>query len=178
MLERSGHALLRVLDGLYRAGAVLAAISLVMILVIIVAQMGARWLGITFPGAANYAGYAMASASFLAFAHALKSGTHIRVGLLLNLAGRHVRWVEAWCLAIGSALGWYLTWYAVKAVYWSRKLHDISQGQDQTPLWIPQSAMAAGAALLAIALTESFFRVLVTGRTGIAAGTGEQSHAE
>jgi len=32
--------------------------------------------------------------------------------------------------------------------------------------------------LLAIALTESFFRVIVTGRTGISAGTGEQSHAE
>ena len=92
--------------------------------------------------------------------------------------GRHRRWLEIWCFGIGSALTWYLSYYAIKAVYWSRKLNDISQGQDATPLWIPQMAMAAGAVLLAIAMTDHLVRVLVLGSSGIVADTVEQSHGE
>ena len=60
-----------VLDGIYFGAGVLAALCLVAILVLIVLQMLARWTGEVFPGAPDYAGYAMAAASFLAFAHAL-----------------------------------------------------------------------------------------------------------
>jgi TRAP-type C4-dicarboxylate transport system permease small subunit len=173
-----GRGLRRLLDGLYFAGGVLAALCLVSILVIIVAQMVARWTGLTFPGAASYAGYAMAGASFLAFAHALNRGAHIRVSLLLAALGRHARWLEVWCFGIGAALAWFLARYAIKAVYWSWKLKDVSQGQDATPLWIPQLAMATGAVLLAIALTDHLLRVLFTGDAGIKADTVEQSHGE
>lgn len=166
------------LDGLYLAGGILAAACLVSILVIIVAQMVARWSGLTFPGATSYAGYSMAGASFLAFAHALNRGAHIRVSLLLSALGRHARWLEVWCFGIGAALGWFLAHYAIKAVYWSWKLNDVSQGQDATPLWIPQSLMAAGAVLLAIALTDHFVRVLFTGSSGVKTDTVDQSHAE
>ena len=61
--------LCRFLDGLYTAGGVLASLFLIAILVLIVAQMLARWTSTTFSGAPNYAGYCMAAASFLAFAH-------------------------------------------------------------------------------------------------------------
>lgn len=173
-----GRGLRRLLDGLYLAGGMIAALALVSILAIIVAQMIARWTGLIFPGAASYAGYAMATASFFAFAHALNRGAHIRVSILLNALGRHRRWLEIWCFGVGAALTWYLAYYAIKAVYWSHKLHDISQGQDATPLWIPQSAMAAGAVLLAIAMTDHLVRVLVLGSSGIVADTVEQSHGE
>ena len=173
-----GRGLRRLLDGLYLAGGMFAALALVSILAIIVAQMVARWTGLIFPGAASYAGYAMASASFFAFAHALNRGAHIRVSILLNALGSRRRWLEVWCFGIGAALTWYLSYYAIKAVYWSHKLHDVSQGQDATPLWIPQSAMAAGAVLLAIAMTDHLVRVLVLGSSGIIADTVEQSHGE
>lgn len=173
-----GRGLRRLLDGLYLAGGMIAALALVSILAIIVAQMIARWTGVLFPGAANYAGYAMASASFFAFAHALGRGAHIRVSILLNALGRHRRWLEVWCFAIGAALAWYLARYAIKAVYWSWKLNDVSQGQDATPLWIPQTAMAVGAVLLAIAMTDHLVRVLFLGSSGIVSDTVEQSHGE
>ncbi|WP_186394137.1 MULTISPECIES: TRAP transporter small permease [unclassified Stappia] len=173
-----GRGLRRLLDGLYFAGGMIAALALVSILAIIVAQMIARWTGVLFPGAANYAGYAMASASFFAFAHALGRGAHIRVSILLNALGRHRRWLEVWCFAIGAALAWYLARYAIKAVYWSWKLNDVSQGQDATPLWIPQTAMAVGAVLLAIAMTDHLVRVLFLGSSGIVSDTVEQSHGE
>ena len=85
-----GMAVLRglrsVLDFIYLAAGVLAALSLIAILLLIVVQMLARWTGEVFPGAPDYAGYAMAAASFLAFANALNRGSHIRVSILLNAA--------------------------------------------------------------------------------------------
>ena len=170
-------ALRRALDALYGAGAALAGLCLVAMLGLIVAQMVARWTGETLRGASDYAGYCMAAASFLAFAHALNRGSHIRVGLLLGALGpapdpdgrttRARGALEAACLAAGAAVSVYLAFYAIRAVRWSWKFGDVSQGQDATPLWIPQSAMAAGAVLLAIAFVDNLVVRLATGRDRI-----------
>ncbi len=117
----------------------------------------------TFPGGTNYAGYFMAAASFLAFAYTLNNGNHIRVNLLLGLMGKHRRWGEVWCFAVASALAIYWARYAIKTTYWSYKLNDISQGQDATPMWIPQSAMAFGTVVFAIALVDNLVRVTLVG---------------
>lgn len=157
-------ALRKGLDGLYLASGVLASLCLIAILLLIVVQMLARWTGEVFPGAPDYAGYAMAAASFLAFANALNKGSHIRVSLLLNhLPERARRWMEIWCFGIGAAVMWYFVWYARKFVYWSWKFNDISQGQDKTPLWIPQMALFIGAVIFAIALTDHLINLIVRG---------------
>ncbi|MEM1268311.1 MAG: TRAP transporter small permease [Pseudomonadota bacterium] len=155
----------RALDALYYGAGVLAALCLISILTLIVLQMLARWTGEVFPGAPDYAGYAMAAASFLAFAHALNRGAHIRVSIVLNaLPDGARRWLEVWCFAIGTAVAWYFVWFGTKFVYWSWKFGDISQGQDATPLWIPQAVMLAGAVILAIALTDSLIGLITGGR--------------
>ncbi len=164
---RLAGSLFRFLDGLYFCSAVLAAIFLIALLVIIVLQMAARWSGMVFPGSTDYAGYCMAAASFLAFAHAFNRGAHVRVNLLLSALGPYRHYVEIWCFAVASALGCYFAWYAVRAVYWSYRLHDISQGQDATPLWIPQLAMAAGTILLAVAIMDHLARLILTRDHGI-----------
>ena len=66
--------------------AAIAALFLILLLLVIVAQMAARWTGQQFPGSTDYAGYCMAAASFLALAHTLNRGAHIRVALLLSQA--------------------------------------------------------------------------------------------
>lgn len=168
-----------ILDRIYFACGVIAALNLIVILVLIVIQMLARWTGEVFPGAPDYAGYCMAAASFYAFAYALNRGAHIRVGILLNAVGAGTRrWLEAWCFAIGAALGWYFVWYAAKAAYWSWKFHDISQGQDATPIWIPQTSMVVGGVIFAIALTDHLIHVLVSGDHRITADTVDQSDGE
>lgn len=168
----------RFLDALYDGAAVLAALCLLAMLVVIVLQMVARWTGRPFPGSSEYAGYLMAASSFLAFAHALNRGAHIRVTLLFNAFSGGRRWLELWSLAISAAASCYLAYYAVKLVYWSRKLHDISQGQDATPLWFAQVPMAVGAVLLAICLLDNLATILVRGRDNIRLENLEQSHAE
>ncbi len=154
------RAIRRALDLLYVACGMTAAVFLVLVLAIIVLQMAARWTGQTFPGSSNYAGYAMAAASFLALAYTLNHGAHIRVSLLLSKLGRWRRLGELWCFGVGTALAGYFAYYAIKATYLSYTLNDISQGQDATPIWIPQIAMAAGTTVFAIAMFDQFVRLL------------------
>jgi TRAP-type C4-dicarboxylate transport system permease small subunit len=168
------HPLRSFLDGLYLICGYIAAIFLLILITIIVAQMVARWSGNVFPGSTDYAGYCMAGASFFAMAYALNNGAHIRVTLLLGQLGRFRKFGEIWCFGLGAFFASYFAFYAIKATYWSYKLHDISQGQDATPVWIPQIAMAVGISILAICLIDHFIRIVVFGLTDI----GEESIAD
>jgi len=157
----------RFLDRLYLISGVIGALFLIAILLLILIQMLARWTGEVFPGAPDYAGYCMAAASFFAFAYALNRGAHIRVSILLSALGRHRRWGEIWCFFMGAILSTYFAFYAVKATYWSKLLNDISQGQDATPIWIPQIAMSVGSVLLAICFWDNLCRLIFTGKDAI-----------
>ena len=148
------------LDRLYRLSGAVAGCCLLALLTVIVVQMATRWSGLSFPGSTNYAGYLMAAASFFALGYALGHGSHIRVNLLLLRLGRFRRHGEIWCLVVGSGLSLYFACYAIKANYLSWRLNDISQGQDATPLWVPQLVMSAGTVILAIAMFDHLVRAL------------------
>ena len=172
------RAIRRALDAIYRAAGVLSAACLLAILVVIVMQMAARWFGVAFPGSSEYAGYLMASASFLAFAYALNSGTHIRVSLLLTALGRWRFLGEMWAMVIATAASCYLAWNAVRTTYWSHKLHDVSQGQDATPIWIVQIPMAIGAVLLAVCFVDNLITLILTRRDNIGTDIVGESRGE
>ena len=167
------------LDFIYFASGALATVSLVAILLLIVVQMIARWTGEVFPGAASYAGYAMAAASFLAFANALNRGAHIRVSILLNaLPKGPKRLLEIWCFGLAAVIAWYFTYYAYWFVYWSWKFNEISQSQDATALWIPQSVMVVGGGILAIALTDNLLQLVIKGNHRLTRDLVDQSFGE
>ncbi|WP_306046647.1 TRAP transporter small permease [Nioella sp. MMSF_3534] len=169
----------RLLDGLYKGSGVLAALCLVTILLLIVAQMVARWTGELFPGAPNYAGYVMAAASFLAFASALNGGAHIRVSILLNAVPVRIKWLlEIWCFGVATAISAYFVYYAYWFVYWSWKFNEVSQAQDATPLWIPQSVMVIGGAILTIAFLDNLISVLFKGESRLGSNIVDQSFGE
>jgi len=163
LLPMKAHPLRRALDGVYYAAGMLAAVFLLALLSIIVLQMAARWTGQVFPGSTNYAGYCMAAMSFLALAYALNHGAHIRVRLLLTRLGRFRRLGELWCYGIGGALSVYFCYYAIKATYWSHLLNDVSQGQDATPMWVPQLSMAIGTLIFALSMVDRFVSILLFG---------------
>ncbi|MEL6572110.1 MAG: TRAP transporter small permease subunit [Pseudomonadota bacterium] len=168
----------RFLDFLYGLSGVCAALCLIAILGLIVLQMLARWTGEVFPGAPNYAGYAMAAASFFAFANALGRGAHIRVSILLNAVPAKIKFVmELWCFVIGSAIAAYFTYYAYEFVYFSWRFNEVSQGQDAIHLWIPQSVMIIGGALLTICLLDNLLHLILRGEHRVIRDTVE-SHAE
>lgn len=146
---------------LYRLCGALAAFCLAMIGVLIALSIANRLLALGLGGLANYAGYCMAAASFLALAYTFAHGGHIRVTLVLNhLPAAARRPLEVFCLLVAAGLAGYLAWYAVRMVRVSEMIRDISQGPDATPLWIPQLSMAVGSAVLALAIAERLLLVL------------------
>ncbi|HEX3097738.1 MAG TPA: hypothetical protein VHQ02_08475, partial [Usitatibacter sp.] len=49
---------------------------------------------------------------------------------------------------------------SVRLAWQSHAFNDISQGNDATPLWIPQLAMAAGAIVLLVAMVDDLVLLL------------------
>jgi TRAP-type C4-dicarboxylate transport system permease small subunit len=153
------------LDRLYSAAAALAALCLIGLLMMVLLSIVGRLAGFYVPGTDAYAGYLMAGAGFLALAHTLKRGEHIRVTVLVaHLSGRARHALMIWSLAVATVLAAVLAWFAVRLAVLSWQFHDISTGNDATPLWLPQSAMAAGAVLLAIAVADELWQQAVQGR--------------
>ena len=147
----------RVLDALYNAAAYLAAFFLVMTLVWVCVGIAGRFLSFYVRGTDAYAGYAMAACGFLALAHTLKKGEHIRVELFLQKAGVKVgRALQLWSHGAATLLAALFAGYSVKLAWQSYALNDVSTANDATPLWIPQIAMAAGATVLLIAFVDEF----------------------
>jgi TRAP-type C4-dicarboxylate transport system permease small subunit len=147
----------RLLDFLYDACAWLAALAMVGVLLMVLLSIMSRQVGFHVPGTDAYAGYAMAAAGFLALAHTLKRNEHIRVTLLLGrLHGRARRRLELWALSAGVLLAGLFAFYGVRLAWVSRALNDISTGNDATPLWIPQLAMALGTVMLLVALIDEW----------------------
>jgi TRAP-type C4-dicarboxylate transport system permease small subunit len=156
----------RALDALYNAAGYLAAFFLVMTLVWVgVAIVGREAYGCVFglcldarfyiAGTDAYAGYTMAACGFLALAHTLKKGEHIRVELVLQKATPRLRRaLQLWSYAAATLLSALFAFYSVRLALQSREFNDVSTGNDATPLWIPQIAMAVGALILLVAFVD------------------------
>jgi len=143
------------LDGLYDAAAYGAAFFLVGTLAMVALGVIGRLLDWYVAGTDAYAGYCMAACGFLALAHTLKRGEHIRVSLVLEHAGPRLRRVlELVSLGIATVLAAAFAWYSIRLTFQSWQFNDISTGNDATPLWIPQLAMAIGTTVLLIAFAD------------------------
>lgn len=147
----------KTLDFLYDSAAALAALFMIGLLVMVLLSIVSRQLHFNIPGIDAYAGYMMAGTGFLALAHTLKRGEHIRVTLILASLGPAARrWLERWAMGAGALLALLFAFYSVRLVWQSHAFNDISTGNDATALWIPQLAMAIGTVVLAIASLDEF----------------------
>lgn len=162
-----GRRIRRILDGLYSLAGAVAAVCLVAIVVLIVLQWGSRILGITFSAGADYAGYAMAAASFMGFAYALNHAAHIRVTLALSALGRARYWAEVWCFALGAVVTTWLAWHAYVFTWQSWRFNDLATAPHATPLWIPQTVMTVGAVIFAICFWDNLVTLLLRGRSNV-----------
>lgn len=157
----------QLLDGLYDCSGWLAAILLVAICGIVLAQVGlnlidqlTHWLmgrsvGLVIPSYAEFAGFFLAAASFLALASTWRTGGHIRVTLAIErLRDPWRRYAELWCIVAATVITGFFTYHTIALVSESWSYRDVSPGLVPVPLWLPQSAMAFGLAVLTIALID------------------------
>jgi len=166
------------LEQLYNAAAYAAALLMVGTLVMVLLGIFGRLLSFQVRGTDAYAGYCMAGAGFLALAHTLMRGEHIRVTLVLEHSGATgKRWLERWSLAAAMVLTIAFAWFSVRLAWQSYAFHDISTGNDATPLWIPQLSMAIGNAVLAIAFIDLLIADL-RGKIIMSRPDSEPAHVE
>jgi len=149
------------LDWLYRGCGVLAAIALVMIALLILAQIIGRLFGFIIPSADELAGYSMGAATFLAMAYTFREGGHIRVTMIIhNLPKKVAYWLEIICVGFAMVLAGFFAWHMVIMVWQSYQFEAVSTGHLIIPLWIPQASLAFGIIVFFLALVEAFIYVV------------------
>lgn len=147
----------KILDTLYDGSAWLAGLCMIGVLVMVLLSVLGRLLNFYIPGTDAYAGYSMAAAGFLALAHTLKRNEHIRVTLVISkLRGSAKRALELWALTVAVVLSGLFAYYSARLAWQSHAFHDISTGNDATPLWIPQTVMVWGTVVLFIAFLDEW----------------------
>lgn len=154
----------RFLQRLYDLCGALAGMLILCICLLISAQIVLNGFGrlspgtlpSTIPSYADFSGFMLAGATFLALAHTLRSGGHIRVNLVVGRFRPAVQvWFEAAALAITAILVGYAAWFMVSLVAESLHYGDVSTGIIPVPLWIPQSVAAFGISLLWVAVMHT-----------------------
>ncbi len=147
---------------LHWAGAVLAGVLLVLVGALTLVPIAARLLGLPAHSWDEVATFCMAASAFLGLACTWRAGAHVRMELLVQRlrGGGAARLAQVLALSITLAACLYFAWFAWKFAWLSYTMNDLSQGLLPIPLWLPQSGMVIGLALLCLALAESLFDAL------------------
>ncbi len=185
MSSKEDKILRKGLDKLYLASGWLAAASISVICLLVLCQvclnavdrlsglLTGSAIGLTITSYADFTGFFLAAASFLALAHTLREGGHIRVTLILTRLNEKLRHIfEIWSLLFCSAVAVYFTWYTFFLIRESYIYKDLSSGMIAVPIWIPQSTMLIGLLVLSIALIDALISVILGNKPGYA-DTGE-----
>ncbi len=154
----------KVLDRIYLAAGSLSAICILTICIIVSMQvvfnLVTKILGTQFaytiPSYADFAGFLLAAASFLALSYTLKHDGHIRVTLFRDfLHGKLGRIVEVFTLVLCVAAAAFMTYAMLGLIVESIEYGDVSTGIVPIPMWIPQSTLLLGLTLFTVALIDN-----------------------
>ncbi len=119
----------------------------------------------TIPSYADFSGFMLAGATFLALAHTLRAGGHIRVNLVADRFPQQVRFfLEGFVLILAAALVGYAVWFMGGLVGESLHYGDVSPGIIPVALWIPQGIATFGLGLLLVAILHTFVDLLLAGK--------------
>ena len=165
------------LNRIYDSAAALAALFMCAMLAMVLMSIIGREFNFHIRGTDAYAGYCMAASGFLALAHTLKKGEHIRVTVLISrFKGGWLKGIELWALGMATFLACLMAYYIIRLSWQSYTFHDISTSNDATPLWIPQISMALGTVVLAIAFIDELILEILGKR--VALNSDEALHNE
>ncbi|GAA5338328.1 TRAP transporter small permease [Thermus antranikianii] len=155
----------KALEGLYRLSEFLAALMGLFILLVILAQVAGRYLGFVVPSALEMAGFATAGLIFLGLAPTLRAGGHIQMRLLLRrLPPKTRRPLETFALGLGFLTTLYASVQTWLRVAESFRYGDLAPGLLPLPLWLPQSFLAVGLSIFALALLEAGLKTWKEGK--------------
>jgi TRAP-type C4-dicarboxylate transport system permease small subunit len=168
----------RFLDTLYTASAGLAALSLLGIFLVMMAQVVLRELRLQLPGADDISAYLCVATTFFALAATFRRGELIRVGMLIERLGPGARRAqEALVLLLAGGIMAYVTWWTAQDMLFSHEIEEVAQGTVPFPLWIPKLAVPCGSGLLLVAILDELVAVLRGARPGYVIAAEERAAA-
>ncbi len=109
-------------------------------------------------------GYGIGAMSFLALGQALEKGTLIRMNLLLanmKSGGLARRAVEVTCIIFGIFSCGMAFWFFTRNVIRNYERGYVSETIAQVPLWLPESFISVGLAILLLQFVSYLMRVLM-----------------
>ena len=177
----------KALDWLYVGSGAIASLLIAAICLLVCSQVvfnlitrlaggSVNW---TIPSYADFAGYFLAASSFLALAYTLRQGGHIRVNLVLTRLPITTRLVaEIFSITACTVISFFATFHMTKLCLESFQFGDLSPGIIAVPLWIPQTSVLLGLAILTIALIDSLFVTLTSRQSVFEAIESEKQGAE
>jgi TRAP-type mannitol/chloroaromatic compound transport system permease small subunit len=145
------RGLTRALDRVYLGMGYLCGTMFLLLALFITYQVIARKFNVVMaPGMDLMSGFTMAMASTWAFSYALRTGSHVRIDVLLPFMSTRVRW---WAdqAALGSIVFFisitaWKTWVMVLKSY---EIGAVTNTYPLVPLWVPQTFVAIGFSMLA-----------------------------
>ncbi len=146
------RTLTRLLDRTYLAMGYLCGTMFLLLALFITYQVIARKVGwVMAPGMDLMSGYTLAMATTWAFSYALRTGSHVRIDVLLPFMSPKVRWM-ADQLALSSIVFFigvtsWKTWVMVLKSY---DIGAVTNTYPLVPLYIPQTFVAIGFSMLTI----------------------------
>lgn len=114
----------------------------------------------------EYSAYGLAAIIFLGAGYCLKEKGHIRITLILGfLPDTAARIITCAATCVTTLFMGYLWWYLFKMVQSAMRYNSTSGTLTNTPLWIPQTVMLAGAAMFFIQLAATTIKTWQAIRT-------------
>ncbi len=149
-------------EPLYQLAAALAAIALVAIAGIILADVAVRQFGGQVRSADDYAVFALAMTGFLGLGPTYRRGEHIRVGIVMErLTGRSRRALEIVAGTVSIVCVAWAAWWIGRLAHDSWRFGEVTTGLVPLPVWVPQAALFFGLVVLLIAMLEDLAALLM-----------------
>ena len=156
------RAVTSITDRIYYIMAFVCGLELLMLGFFITYQVVARKLGwVMAPATDVMSGYVLAMAATWAFSYSLRSGSHVRIDVLLPYMNNFIRGIADWLAVLAVAFFAYVTMTKM----WSNVMDNYERGvvtndYPLTPLFIPKIVVALGFTLLVITAVQMMISMI------------------
>jgi len=156
------RAITRVTDKIYFIMAWVCGLELLLLGFFITYQVIARkLLWVMAPATDVMSGYVLAMAATWAFSYSLRSGSHVRIDVLLPYMSKNIRAIADWTAVLAVAFFAYITAWKM----WGNVVDNYTRGvvtndYPLTPLFIPKIVVALGFSLLVITAVQMMLSMI------------------
>jgi TRAP-type C4-dicarboxylate transport system permease small subunit len=149
------------MDRLIRGAGVLSVLCLAAMVLVLVATLVLRPMGVLVPSSEIIVTFLMVGMAFFGLVYAYAEGVHVRVDALYKrIPGRLKRTVDLLSHLGAALLCGAIMVYSAQLTWTAWRFNDLSDGLVAIPMWIPLATVPVGFGLWMLALLRDVTRIL------------------